>query len=142
MSDDQVRPLLPAISATQLRANPFRVLGLAADASAAQVRRQAERVAAAHRLGAAQAAPGVLPPATAPDEAALREAAHRLRDPQARLLSELLWFSPDPGPDPPAGRWTAPYRSPSCSRPGRRPRGPPPPPRPRGPPPTTSRCCP
>lgn len=103
MSDDQVRPLLPAISATQLRANPFRVLGLAADASAAQVRRQAERVAAAHRLGAAQAAPGVLPPATAPDEAALREAAHRLRDPQARLLSELLWFSPDPGPEP--ARW-------------------------------------
>lgn len=92
------------VSATRLRLNPFRVLGLNVDATGAQVRRAAEKVAAGRRLGSTSAAPTLLPLPVPPDEDAVREAAHQLRDPATRLLAETFWLHPDPSPGP--ARWS------------------------------------
>jgi hypothetical protein len=91
---------LPALDAAGFATNPFRVLGLDLSASAGQVRRRAEQAAAAYRLGAARPLDCIVPLPFAPDDHLLRDAAHRLRDPMSRLLAEVSWFEPDPGPEP------------------------------------------
>ena len=88
------------VSAERLRLNPFRVLGLGLDATPAQIRRASERIVAARRLGSGSAPASVLPLPGPVDEAAVRDAAHQLRDPALRLLAEAFWFQPDPGPEP------------------------------------------
>lgn len=77
------------------RHNAFRVTQLPVNATQREISRQVDKIRMAEKIGvAAEATGGLLPLATAPDSDALRGALQRLRDPEKRLIDELLWFWP------------------------------------------------
>ncbi|MFI0485636.1 hypothetical protein [Actinomadura sp. 9N215] len=77
------------------RENPFRVTGLAVDATARDIRRRSEELQVKAKLGAS---PGtgspLLPLDPPPDPDDAQRAIQRLRDPVRRLEDELFWFWP------------------------------------------------
>jgi hypothetical protein len=88
-------PLTEAAHPQVYRTNAFRVTGLAVDATAREISRQAEKLRMMEKLGAAGAATaGVLALEPAPDPDGVREAIQRLGDPERRLVDELFWLWP------------------------------------------------
>ncbi|GLY89684.1 hypothetical protein [Actinoallomurus iriomotensis] len=75
------------------RKNAFRITGLGMGATAREIRRQAEKLRVAARLGTRSEAV-ILPLGEPPDDTATQQATQRLRDPVCRLLDELFWFWP------------------------------------------------
>ncbi|GAA4509303.1 hypothetical protein GCM10023191_070350 [Actinoallomurus oryzae] len=75
------------------RRNAFRITGLGVRATARDIRREAEKMRVAARLGTGSeaAVPSLGEP---PDDTATQQATQRLRDPVCRLLDELFWFWP------------------------------------------------
>jgi hypothetical protein len=75
--------------------NPFRVTGLAVDASAKEIKRQADKLKGMEELGygevANKAAFTLNPP---PSIDKIRTAMQRLNDPEFRLVDEFFWFWP------------------------------------------------
>ncbi|GAA4033902.1 hypothetical protein GCM10022247_68730 [Allokutzneria multivorans] len=98
--------LAPVANPDLYRRNAFRLSGLPVDATARDLRRRADQLRAAERLGAPVTMPtSSLPPVEAPDPAAVREALTLVRDPTRRIVEELFWFweirpsdAPDSGP--------------------------------------------
>ncbi|WUH98708.1 hypothetical protein OHR68_35190 [Spirillospora sp. NBC_00431] len=77
------------------RQNPFRVTGLAVDASSRDVRRRSEQLRVQAKLGTGIGTGStLLPLGPPPDGDAVQEAIQRLRDPVRRLEDELFWFWP------------------------------------------------
>jgi hypothetical protein len=78
------------------RANAFRILGLPVHATERQIKKHAERVRLAEKFGGAEEMQSstALPLNPAPDMDAIREATHRLRNPELRVLDEFFWFWP------------------------------------------------
>ena len=76
------------------RVNAFRVLGLTVDATPREISEHLERLEMARRFGQGTVTLGLLGLQPSPDANAIREAAHRLRDPELRLMDELFWFWP------------------------------------------------
>jgi hypothetical protein len=75
--------------------NSFRITGLAVDASPRDVARQGERLKIMQKLDAAPIKiRGILPLELEKDDHGLRDAIHRLYDPDKRLVDELFWFWP------------------------------------------------
>lgn len=78
------------------RWNAFRVLSLPVTATISDVRRRQSRLKMMEKLGMASSrqGSGYLPLEPPPGEDAMRDAMHRLHDPEARLLDEFFWFWP------------------------------------------------
>ncbi|TDD32228.1 hypothetical protein E1287_23675 [Actinomadura sp. KC06] len=76
------------------RENPFRVTGLAVDATARDIRRRSEELQVQAKLGKAPGTDSLLPLEPPPDADAAQRAIQRLRDPVRRLEDELFWFWP------------------------------------------------
>lgn len=76
------------------RKNPFRLLGIPSHAKRRTVKRRANAlvglIEAGDQDGLCEEVIGGF--TGAPDEPVLREASHRLEQPEARLLDELFWF--------------------------------------------------
>jgi hypothetical protein len=85
--------LLDHVGPELYRENAFRITGLTVDATAPDIRRQAEKLRVMARLGTDSGAM-ILPLGEPPDDAATQQATQRLRDPVCRLLDELFWFWP------------------------------------------------
>jgi hypothetical protein len=77
------------------RANAFRVAGLSVEATARDVARHFERLRLARRWGKAAAPRGPFDLPAPPGPELVREAQHRLRDPESRFLDEFFWFWPE-----------------------------------------------
>src|SRR6185503_20135559 len=77
------------------RSNVFRVIGAPVHATTRDLARRSERLKLAEKVTTA-AVPGVGPLALDPSPGAdaIREALHRVRDPERRLIEELFWFWP------------------------------------------------
>lgn len=73
--------------------NAFRVTGLAVEATAGDIARQAEKLRMAGKYGGTRF-PSPLPLMPPPDADQIREAVDRLRDPERRLVDEFFWFWP------------------------------------------------
>jgi hypothetical protein len=91
----QFAALIEAATPALFVGNAFRVTGLAVDASPREIAQQISALKLRHRLGAAadprpDALSGELP-ATLEQ---LRDAEHRLRSPEHRLIDEIFWFWP------------------------------------------------
>lgn len=87
--------LTARVTPTIYRTNAFRLLGMPVTASATAIRRHAEGLERALDLGMDMAtARRALPLDEPPDRQAIRDAVHRLRDPEQRLVEELFWFWP------------------------------------------------
>ncbi|WP_086820611.1 hypothetical protein [Allokutzneria sp. NRRL B-24872] len=94
--------LEPVANPELYRRNAFRLSGLPVDATARDLRRRAEQLRAAERLGApVTVTSSPLPPVEAPDPAAVREALTLVRDPTRRIVEELFWFWENQSPDAP-----------------------------------------
>jgi hypothetical protein len=77
------------------RVNVFRVLGLPVDVSSGELVKQQKKMKMLEKLGAdSHAQPAVLPLDPPPNGDDIRKAGQRLRDPESRLVHELLWFWP------------------------------------------------
>ncbi|MGH3239344.1 MAG: hypothetical protein ACRDNL_03135 [Spirillospora sp.] len=77
------------------RENPFRVTGLAVDASSRDIRRRSEELQVKAKFGAAPGTGSALLPLDPPPDADdAQRAIQRLRDPVRRLEDELFWFWP------------------------------------------------
>ncbi|MDP2950554.1 MAG: hypothetical protein Q8P22_13605 [Chloroflexota bacterium] len=74
--------------------NVFRVLDLPGSATPQQISRQAQRLSMLQRLGTEIPNNSLLPFANPPDHEAIREATHRIRDPETRIVDELFWLWP------------------------------------------------
>jgi hypothetical protein len=91
----QCAALFEATTPALFVGNAFRVTGLAVDANPREIAEQISALKLRHRLGAAaepkpDALSGELP-ATLEQ---LRDAEHRLRSPEHRLIDEIFWFWP------------------------------------------------
>lgn len=87
--------LASRVTPTVYRTNAFRLLGMPVTASATAIRRHAESLEQALDLGlSVSPARRPLPLDEPPDRQAIRDAVHRLRDPEQRLIEELFWFWP------------------------------------------------
>lgn len=85
----------------RLAENPFFILGLAPDAPAREVEREAQKLLGMLELGLAEAATYHTPLGPRPRTSeAVRAAAAVLRDPRRRLVAEL-WASAGPHASPP-----------------------------------------
>ena len=83
--------------------NPFWVLGLPATASRAELERAGQKLLAQLAVGAQAARWAETPGGPLErDEALVRDALARLRDPEQRLIAELLSAVPAPLVTPPA----------------------------------------
>lgn len=96
-------PLLAVTGPDLFRVNAFRILGLAVNATERSIKKQSEKVQLMEKFGGAEAmrTVGPMPLNPVPDVDAIREAIHRLRDPERRLIDEVFWFWPgQAGGDP------------------------------------------
>lgn len=79
------------------RKNPFRLLGLPSDAKRRSIKRRTNSlvglIEAGDEAGLREEVIGGF--TGLPDEPVLREASHRLEEPEIRLLDEIFWFRPD-----------------------------------------------
>jgi hypothetical protein len=85
---------LRAVSVNIYQLNVFRVLDLPGSATPQQISRQAQRLSMLQRLGTGIPNNSLLPFADPPDHEAIREATHRIRDPETRIVDELFWLWP------------------------------------------------
>ena len=77
--------------------NAFRITGLSISATDREIARLAEKIKVEEKLGREVGALSeVLPLEPPPRTDAIRDAAHRLRDPEKRLIEEFFWVWPDP----------------------------------------------
>lgn len=93
ISDASSEILLTAARPDLFRKNAFRVTGLAVEATAGDIARQAEKLRMAGKYGGKRI-PSPLPLTPPPDTDQIREAVDRLRDPERRLVDEFFWFWP------------------------------------------------
>ncbi|MBC7909902.1 MAG: hypothetical protein H7Y30_05350 [Pyrinomonadaceae bacterium] len=95
-SEDRLKLWLRAAQPELFRANAFRILGLPVNAAERQIKKQAEKVKLVEKFGGVEALKtvGPLPLNPAPDIDTIREAIHRLRNPEQRILDEFFWFWP------------------------------------------------
>lgn len=93
--------LLDGIGPSLYQRNGFRLVGLPVSASARELRRRNEELAALARLGGTPPPrPGALLPVhPAPELHAVQDAIEDLRHPERRLVQELFWFWPMPAGD-------------------------------------------
>jgi hypothetical protein len=98
--DEPLARLLEVADPLVFRQNPFRVLGLPVHASEREIKKHVERIQIMARIGDGEiqiSGPLSLDPS--PDESAVRNAVHELRDPEKRLIYEVLWLWPAIGGD-------------------------------------------
>ncbi len=94
---DQIecRPLIAAATRHLFQSNPFRITGLAVDATTREITKHADKIKLMEELGDGEKAHTTAlarkPPPTL-DE--IREAIQRLKDPEARIVDEFFWFWP------------------------------------------------
>ncbi len=74
--------------------NAFRVAALSVEATPRDISRQAERLRMMQTYNAKAASKTPLALNPPPDEHAVREALHKLHDPEKRLIDEFFWFWP------------------------------------------------
>jgi hypothetical protein len=90
------KPLTDAATKEIYRRNGFRITGLAADASIRDITRHTDRLKLMEDLGqTAGRHGGAFALATPPSLEQLRDAVHRLKDPEQRLIDEFFWFWPE-----------------------------------------------
>jgi len=94
------RPSSPGLA--QFRKSPFRLLRLAASATAEQAVWQCDKALARARVGMALPDPDPVPWLAPGDEVEIQEAAQTMESPLARLVEQLLWFDRAGDPDGPA----------------------------------------
>lgn len=92
----ECKALLDACTPLVYVHNAFRISGLAVDASARDIKRRIDDLKHAEELGDAEVEHthsfALEPPPTLEH---IREAAHRLQDPERRIIEEFFWFWPD-----------------------------------------------
>ena len=95
-TDGENRAMLEIATPDLYRMNAFRVLGLPVDASSSDLAKRQTMLKMLGKLGADASVPhhGILPLNPPADADALRQAGHRLRDPESRIVDELFWFWP------------------------------------------------
>ena len=77
------------------RANVFRVLGLHVDVSSGELAKRQKKMKMLEKLGADyRVRSAIFPLDPPPSEDDIRKAGQRLRDPESRLVHEVLWFWP------------------------------------------------
>jgi len=86
--------LLEATHPEVYRRNAFRVAGLSVEATPRDISRHTERLRMMQKFNANNGLKTPLPLDPIPDEHALREALHKLHDPEKRLIDEFFWFWP------------------------------------------------
>ncbi len=86
--------LLEATHPEVYRHNAFRVAGLSVEATPRDISRHTERLRMMQKFNANSGLKTPLALIPAPDEHALREALHKLHDPEKRLIDEFFWFWP------------------------------------------------
>lgn len=91
----ECKPLLTACTPLVYVHNAFRITGLLIDASTRDIKRRVDDLKAAAEMGDDDDehthAFALNPPPTVDQ---IREAAHRLHDPETRIIEELFWFWP------------------------------------------------
>jgi hypothetical protein len=124
------------VSAGRPPPNPFWVLGLPATASRVELERAGQRLLAQLAVGARSARWTETPGGPLErDEALVRDALARLRDPEARLIAELLYAAAEllsAVPAPPAATPAAPPDATPAAPPDATPAAPPAAPEPAG----------
>jgi len=95
MDDSKDEILLNMARPDIYRINAFRCLGLATTASRKEIHSQLRKLELTEKFGnSAQIERSILPLTPPPDADARQAAAHRLNDPEQRLVAELFWFWP------------------------------------------------
>ena len=76
------------------RHNAFRVMGLSVEETQRNMLRHTEKLRMMQKYGAKEAQKTPLALNPPPDEHTIREALHKLHDPEKRLIDEFFWFWP------------------------------------------------
>ncbi|MGQ9854213.1 MAG: hypothetical protein ACUVTG_12545 [Candidatus Oleimicrobiaceae bacterium] len=88
-------PVLPEAAHPEIyRRNAFRVLGLSVEATPREISQHTQRLQMMQKYSTNTAPKIPLALDPPPDEYAIREAVHKLNDPEKRLIDELFWFWP------------------------------------------------
>lgn len=74
--------------------NAFRVLGLSVEATPREISQQAQKIQMIQKYNLKTTLKTPLALHPPPDEHAIREAVHKLHDPEKRLIDEFFWFWP------------------------------------------------
>lgn len=87
--------LMDAATPLLFQKNAFRITGLSVDASPRDVARHADKLKMMAELGALDTLPtGAYALNPQPTEDDIRDALHRLKDPEKRVIDEFFWFWP------------------------------------------------
>lgn len=92
----ECKPLIDTATKGLFRINAFRITGLPVDATAGEIRKRIDKLKIMEDLGQGQIlnnSPFALRPSPTCDQ--IREALHRLQDPEKRLIDEFFWFWPE-----------------------------------------------
>jgi len=101
--DEPFPRLLDLAEPMLFRKNPFRLLGLSVYANEREIKRYVEKLQIMSRIGDGSIEiSGPLAIQPPPDDNSIRNAIHELRDPEKRLIYEVLWFWPTSDRDDPA----------------------------------------
>jgi hypothetical protein len=87
--------LIEAAHPEVYRRNAFRLTGLSVEATPRDISRHTERLRMMQKFKAKVASRSPLALSPPPDEHAVREAVHKLHDPEHRLIDEFFWFWPN-----------------------------------------------
>ena len=92
----ECRPLIDAATKDIFRNNAFRIIGLPVDATPGEISRRADKLKVMEDLGQGHSlhnsAFAIRPPPTVDQ---IRDAIHRLQDPEKRIVEEFFWFWPE-----------------------------------------------
>ncbi|MTB27071.1 MAG: hypothetical protein F2923_00340 [Actinobacteria bacterium] len=88
-------PLIQSAHLNIYRQNTFRITGLPVDASEKEIKKHADKLKMMEELGYGQGAnPAAFSLDPPPSVDQIREAIHRLKEPEHRLVDEFFWFWP------------------------------------------------
>ena len=94
-ADDESKAMLELATPDLYRANVFRVLGLHVDVSSGELAKRQKKMKMLEKLGADyRVRSAIFPLDPPPSEDDIRKAGQQLRDPESRLVHEVLWFWP------------------------------------------------
>jgi hypothetical protein len=92
---DENCPALIEVAGPEIyRQNAFRVAGLSVEATPRDVSRHAEKLRMMQKFNANGSSKSPLALNPQPEDHTIRDAVHKLHDPERRLIDELFWFWP------------------------------------------------
>jgi hypothetical protein len=92
---EECKPLVAAATKHLFHNNPFRITGLAVDATTREISKHGDKLKLMEELGEGEKAhTNAFARKTIPTLEEIREAIQRLKDPESRIIDEFFWFWP------------------------------------------------